>query len=118
MNVEQFRDFCLSLPLVTEATPFEKFSRGKFTILVFYVAGHMFCYFNIDDFTSVTIKGEPSEIERLKAEYDAIGAPYNGNKKHWMSVTLNSDVDDDKLKTLVSASHTLVCRQYNRHKQK
>ena len=30
MNIEEFRDYCLSLPDVTEATPFEKFSRGKF----------------------------------------------------------------------------------------
>ena len=30
MNVEEFREYCLSLPDVTEATPFEKFSKGKF----------------------------------------------------------------------------------------
>ncbi|MBR1558285.1 MAG: hypothetical protein IJ647_11140 [Prevotella sp.] len=73
MNIEEFfdersgkadyREYCLSLPDVTEATPFEKFfaskasqraerSRGKYTILgrpvltvVFYVNSHMFCYF-------------------------------------------------------------------------
>ena len=27
MNVEEFREYCLSLPDVTEATPFEKFSK-------------------------------------------------------------------------------------------
>ena len=32
MNVEEFREYCLSLPDVTEATPFEKFSKGRFTI--------------------------------------------------------------------------------------
>ena len=46
MNVEEFREYCLSLPDVTEATPFEKFSKGKFTILVFYVNSHMFCSFS------------------------------------------------------------------------
>ena len=54
MDIEGFREYCLSLPGVSEGTPFEKFSRGKFTILVFYVCGHMFCYFNIDDFSSIT----------------------------------------------------------------
>ena len=49
MDIEGFREYCLSLPGVSEGTPFEKFKRGKFTILVFYVSGHMFCYFNIDD---------------------------------------------------------------------
>ena len=62
MNVEEFREYCLSLPDVTEATPFEKFSKGKFTILVFYVNSHMFCYFNVDDFSNITIKCESSEI--------------------------------------------------------
>lgn len=66
MNVEEFREYCLSLPDVTEATPFEKFSKGKFTILVFYVNSHMFCYFNIDDFSNITIKCESSEMAELK----------------------------------------------------
>lgn len=110
MNIEEFRDYCLSLPNVTEGTPFEKFSRGRFTILVFYVGGHMFCYFNIDDFTSVTIKGEPQAIIELKERYQAIGEPYNGNKRHWMSVRLHSDVDDALLKRLVKASYDLTAK--------
>ena len=29
MNIEKFREYSLSLPGVTEATPFEEFSGGK-----------------------------------------------------------------------------------------
>ena len=108
MNIEEFRDYCLSLPGVTEATPFEKFSKGRFTILVFYVNGHMFCYFNIDDFRSITIKCEPAEMTELKERYQAIGEPFNGDKRYWISVEVNSDVDDDTLKTLVKQSYQLV----------
>lgn len=108
MNIEELREYCLSLPGVTEATPFEKFSRGKFTILVFYVSGHMFCYFNIDDFTAITLKGNPQDIVELKERYQAIGEPFNGNKRHWMSVEMNSDVNDTMLKQLVWASYNLV----------
>lgn len=108
MNIEEFREYCLSLPSVTEGTPFEKFSRGKFTILVFYVGGHMFCYFNIDDFTSITVKCDPADMAELKERYQAIGEPYNGNKRYWISVSLNSDVDDTVLKRLVKASYELV----------
>lgn len=108
MNIEELREYCLSLPGVTEATPFEKFSRGKFTILVFYVSGHMFCYFNIDDFTAITLKGNPQEIVELKEHYQAIGEPFNGNKRHWMSVEMNSDVNDTMLKQLIKASYNLV----------
>ena len=108
MNIEVFRDYCLSLPGVTEATPFEKFSRGKFTILVFYVSGHMFCYFNIDDFRFITTKCDPEQMTELKERYQAIGEPFNGDKRYWISVEVNSDVDDNTLKSLVMQSYQLV----------
>jgi predicted DNA-binding protein (MmcQ/YjbR family) len=116
MNIEDLREYCLSLPGVTEGTPFEKFSRGKFTILVFYVSGHMFCYFNIDDFNAVTIKCDPAEMAELKERYMAVGEPYNGDKRHWMSVAIGQDVPDDVLKAMVRRSHELVAKQYRTRK--
>ena len=118
MNIEELRDYCLSLSGVTEATPFEKFSRGKFTILVFYVGGHMFCYFNIDDFTSITLKGDPVRIAELKERYQAINDPYNGNKRHWMSVDVHGDVTDAMLRQLVKASYDLVKKRSSRKRIK
>ena len=112
MNIEEFREYCLSLPGVTEATPFEKFSRGKFTVLVFYVSGHMFCYFNIDDFSAITIKCDPDEMAELKERYQAIGEPFNGDKRYWMNVQLGQDVTDDEIRALVSKSHQLVANKY------
>lgn len=112
MNIEELRDYCLSLPGVTEATPFEKFSRGKYTILVFYVSGHMFCYFNIDDFSAITVKCSPDEMVELKERYQGIGEQFNGDKRHWISVHLGQDVPDDVVKALVSKSHGLVADKY------
>ena len=101
MNVEEFRDYCLSLPDVTEATPFEKFSRGKYTILVFYINSHMFCYFNIDEFSNITIKCDPTKIVELKEMYQAVREPFNGDKRYWISVQPNLDLSDEDLKALV-----------------
>lgn len=108
MNVEEFRDYCLSLPDVTEATPFEKFSRGRYTILVFYVKGHMFCYFNVDDFSNITIKCDPTSIAELTERYQAVGEPFNGNKRYWISVQPNSDLPDESLRELVRRSYEIV----------
>ena len=118
MNIEEFREYCLSLPDVTEATPFEKFSRGKFldkpsgraerTILVFYVNSHMFCYFNVDDFSNITIKCNPTEMAELKEQYQAIGEPFNGDKRYWISVQPNIDFPDEELKELVCKSYEIV----------
>lgn len=108
MNIEDFRNFCLSLPDVTEATPFEKFSKGKFTILVFYVNRHMFCYFNIDDFENITIKCDTSKIAELKERYQAVSEPFNGDRRYWISVKPNDDLPDDNLKELVRQSYEIV----------
>ena len=115
MNVEEFREYCLSLPDVTEATPFEKFSKGKFTILVFYVNSHMFCYFNVDDFSNITIKCHPSEMAELKEHYQAIGEPFNGDKRYWISVQPNMDLHDEELKELVRSSYEIVKLKYKKH---
>ena len=118
MNIEEFREYCLSLPDVTEATPFEKFSRGKFldkpsgraerTILVFYVNSHMFCYFNVDDFSNITIKCNLAEMAELKEQYRAIGEPFNGDQRYWISVQPNMDLPDEELKELVRKSYEIV----------
>jgi len=108
MNVEEFRDYCLSLPDVTEATPFEKFSRGKYTILVFYINSHIFCYFNIDEFSNITIKCDPTKIVELKEMYHAVSEPFNGNKRYWISVQPNLDLSDEDLKALVRQSYEIV----------
>ena len=108
MNVEEFRDYCLSLPDVTEATPFEKFSRGKYTILVFYINSHMFCYFNIDEFSNITIKCDPTKIVELKEMYKAVSEPFNGDKRYWISVQPNLDLSDENLKALVQQSYEIV----------
>ena len=112
MNIEEFREYCLSLPGVTEATPFETFSRGQFTILVFYVSGHMFCTITIDDFRAITTKSDPAEMAELKERYQAIREPFNGDKRYWISVQLGQDVTDDEIRALVSKSHQLVANKY------
>lgn len=114
MNIEEFRDYCLSLPDVTEDTPFEKFSKGRMTILVFYIESHMFCYFNIDEFSSITIKCSPYDIAELKDHYEAVGDPFNGDRRYWISIQMNSDMDDEEIRSLVRKSYELVKSKYRK----
>ncbi len=54
MNIEDYREFCLSLGAdVEEKLPFHKFKNGE-GVLVFYVMGHMFSFFNCNDFSVVS----------------------------------------------------------------
>ena len=65
MNVEELRNYCLSLgDDVEERMPFSAFKAAQ-GVLVFYVCNHMFCYFDIDHFEVVTVKCQPERIGEL-----------------------------------------------------
>lgn len=65
MNVEEIRDYCLSLGSdVEEKLPFVKFKNGE-GVLVFYVCGHMFCFFDLNDFQVISLKCQPERIDEI-----------------------------------------------------
>ena len=85
-DIETYRDFCLSLGAdVVEKMPFAAFPHGE-SVLVFYVHGHMFSFFDCDNYGIVTLKCQPDRIEELKARYDCIGKPSNLSPKHWIGI--------------------------------
>ena len=86
MNIEDYRDFCLSLGEdVDEKLPFTAF-RYAGDVLVFYVHGHMFSFFDCNDFSVITLKCQPERIEELRAEHDCIAKPFNMSSKYWIGV--------------------------------
>jgi hypothetical protein len=55
-NIEDYREYCLSLGAdVEEKLPFTAF-RYVSNVLVFYVCGHMFAFLDIDHYGIVTLK--------------------------------------------------------------
>lgn len=107
MNIEEFRDYCLSLPQVEEKMPFGAF-RWASSILAFYVGGKIFCFIDIEKCDLCTLKCDPSLIDGLKSQYSAVGRPFNMNPKYWIGVSLNEDVDDITLRSLIKASYEIV----------
>ena len=78
MNIEDYRGYCLSLGEdVEEKLPFTAFHYAS-GVLVFYVQGHMFSFFDCDNYSVITLKCQPERIEELKAHYDCIGKPFRG----------------------------------------
>lgn len=108
MNIQDFREYCLSLPDTHEGMPFEGFFHNSKDILVFYVEKKMFCFFDVDKFDACTIKCDPDRIEELKENYNAVSQPFNLSPKYWISVRFNDDVPDQLLKELVKESYDLV----------
>lgn len=115
MNVEEIQDFCLSLGNdVEEKLPFTKFKNGE-GVLVFYVCGHMFCFFDLNDFQVISLKCQPERIDELKAQYDCIGNPYNESPKHWIGIAPHT-APDELLRDLTRNSYEIVKAKYNKKK--
>ncbi|MEN8732723.1 MAG: MmcQ/YjbR family DNA-binding protein [Bacteroidia bacterium] len=104
MDLEFLREYCLKKPHTTEETPF------GLDPLVFKVHGKMFALCSIQNFVSISLKCDPDKAEELRATYTAVNAGYHMNKKHWNTVTVNQDVDDSLLLTMVDDSFALVVK--------
>ena len=112
MNIEVFREYCLSLGEVEEKLPFAKMPGGD-SVLAFYVAGHTFCYCDIDDFRTVIVKCQPERIPEL-LETDGICPPDNHfNAKYWIGLDTER-LKTDTLKQLVAGSYEIVRKKYAR----
>lgn len=114
MNIENFREYCLSLEGVTEKTPFGKFARRFESILVFYVAGRMFCLTDMDNFTYVDVRSTPDEAEEIKMRYSSVGEPVNRTMKHWIQLDLAGDIPEGEILRLVSRAHEIIKNRYTK----
>ena len=107
MNIEAFREYCLSLDGVEEKLPFAKMPGGD-TVLVFYVNGHTFCYCDIDDFRIVTVKCQPERIPELMESTKGTCRPDNHfNTKYWIGLEVQA-IETETLKALVANSYEIV----------
>jgi predicted DNA-binding protein (MmcQ/YjbR family) len=108
MNIEHFQTYCLSLPFTEEKTPFAGFFPNAQDLLVFYVGGKIFCYFDLDKFDKCSLKCAPARIAELKEHYRAVGSPFNMSPKYWISIRFNDDLPDALLLDLVQRAYILV----------
>lgn len=76
MNIEEFRNYCLSFPGVTEEFPFDE------KTLVFKVMGKLFALTDVDDFTSINLKCDPVRAMELREMHEEVQPGYHMNKKH------------------------------------
>lgn len=117
MNIEELRDYCLSMEGVTEKTPFGKFARRFDSVLVFYILDHMFCMTDIDDFTSVTVKAAPEAIEELKMTLSSVGSHRSMSERHWIQLNLNGDISDREIYDLIRLSYEMVKAKYTKKRR-
>ena len=102
MNIEDFRDYCLSLPGATEETPF-----GPDT-LVFKVGGKLFALTDLQTFASVNLKCDPELAAELRERHDYVLPGWHMSKKHWNTVLIGTGATDAQLRSWTHASYQLI----------
>ena len=102
MDIELFRTYCLSLPAVTEDTPFDQ------STLAFRVGGKIFILVDIDTFEFINMKCDPERAIELRDKYSGIRPGYHMNNAHWNSVYTNGEVPDQLILDLARHSYDLI----------
>ncbi len=103
MNIEAFRDYCLSKKAVEETFPFDEVT------LVFKVMGKVFAITGLDNEEfSVNLKCDPEYAIELREEYEDIQPGFHMSKKHWNTVHFENGLRDDLLIKLIDHSYDLV----------
>jgi predicted DNA-binding protein (MmcQ/YjbR family) len=102
MNIEEIRDYCLSLKGTTESFPFDDVT------LVFKVGGKMFALVSLDGDLSINIKCNPEKAIDLREQYHAVKPGYHMNKVHWNTIYIDGTIPDRLVKEWIFDSYTLV----------
>jgi len=102
MNIEEFREYCMAKPGVTEEFPFDEVT------LVFKVAGKVFVLTNLDGDWSLNLKCDPERAIELREQYPAIQPGYHMNKVHWNTVMMDGSLSQKLILELIDHSYQLV----------
>lgn len=93
MNIEDIREYCLSLKKATEDMPFED------EYLMFRVFGKWFAVIPLNDpELKIYVKCNPEKAIELRELYNCVEAAWHFNKKYWNSISINRDMNDETVK--------------------
>jgi predicted DNA-binding protein (MmcQ/YjbR family) len=112
MNIEEFREYCLSKKYVTEEFPFDTVT------LVFKVAGKMFAIASLDEIpVRISLKCDPERAITLREQNEEILPGYHLNKKLWNSMPIDC-IPSDFLLELTDHSYDLIVQGLTLKKQR
>lgn len=117
MEIDQFRNYCLSKAQTTEEFPFDE------DTLVFKVAGKMFALTSLKKWEagdhSINLKCDPDEAVQLREKYpDEVFPGYHMHKKHWNTVVVNGpNLSLQQIQYFIDQSYDLVVSKLPKKKR-
>ena len=109
MDIEQVRDFTLSLFGVTEDQPFGDDNvtfriEGKIFLCLWLESGR---YEMRDGMLRFACKLSPERNEELREQYEAVAPAFHWNKKHWSDI-FYEQLEPELVMTLIKESYELI----------
>ena len=109
MDIEEFREYCISKPGVTEEFPFDEWT------LVFKVMGKMFALTNLEGDWRISLKCDPDRAIQLREEHPAIQPAFHMNKVHWNMLMMDASLSKKLILELIDHSYQLVADKAKPH---
>ena len=115
MNIEEVRNFALSLPGVTEDQPFGDDNitfrvEGKIFMCLWLGGGK----YNIDEtMLRFACKLTPERNEVLREQYSAIMPAFHWNKTHWSDVFFEQ-LDTDFVESIIRESYEVIVNKLSK----
>ncbi len=109
MDIEQVRDYTLSLLGVTEDQPFGD------DVITYRIEGKIFLCLSLgagqhdmrNSEPRLALKLTPERNEELREQYSSVTPAWHWNKKHWSDVYYEQ-LEEDLVKTIIKESYDLV----------
>lgn len=108
MNIEELREYCLSLKGAWECTPFDD------KTIVFKTGPRdgknaIFALISTDRPDCAILKCDPEKAIELREKYNAITPAYHMNKQHWNGIDIDSpELTTTMIEEFIEHSYTLV----------
>ena len=112
MNIEELREYCLSIKEATEDMPFDD------EYLIFRVFKKWFAVIPLNDTKlNISVKCDPAKAIELRERYNCVTAAWHFNKKYWNNIMLNYDMDDETVKYWIRHSVEEVVKKLPKNTQ-
>ena len=109
MEVDFFREYCLSKGNTTESQPF------GFDNVVFKLGKKIFAILSFSDYNpTCNLKCSPEYALELREKYPQVKPGYHMNKQHWNTLELNTGLGDEIILELIDHSYTLIANSLSK----
>lgn len=105
MNIEELREYCLSLPHTTEDMAFGE------EYLLLRVFDKIFACVGLERPDYFVVKCNPELALELRERYPEITPAWHWNKKYWNQISMHGSLTDELIKSLIHHSYSEVVKK-------